>query len=197
MKLKEAQEAHVGVEQDVQREEAETVEHGCLLGSDLKRLRNSAKAFRNASRGALHMALNLLMVLPAALLCPTASRPALQSRLLRASVPCMEEGSEYAPAAWPTPARTVAELRAAAKEAAEAEALANPRPFASEDGGFSVAAMATLAVFVIGGALFFQGITGSGVARFAADQSTEVQACIQAAKTREDASSCLPPVPVI
>jgi len=167
---------------------------------DLKRLRNSAKAFRNASRGALHMALNLLMVLPAALLCPTASRPALQSRLLRASVPRMEEGSEYAPAAWPTPARTVAELRAeqaAAKEAAEAEALANPRPFASEDGGFSAVALATLAVFVIGGALFFQGITGSGVARFAADQSPEVQACIQAAKTREDASSCLPPVPVI
>ena len=146
------------------------------------------------------MALNLFMVLPAALLCPTASRPALQSRLLRASVPCMEEGSEYAPAAWPTPARTVAELRAdqaAAKEAAEAEALANPRPFASEDGGFSAVALATLAVFVIGGALFFQGITGSGVARFAADQSPEVQACIQAAKTREDASSCLPPVPVI
>ena len=164
---------------------------------DLKRIRNSAKAFRNASRGALHMALNLLMVLPAALLCPTASRPALQSRLLRASVPCMEEGSEYAPAAWPTPARTVAELRVAAKEAAEAEALANPRPFASEDGGFSAVALATLAVFVIGGALFFQGITGSGVARFAADQSPEVQACIQAAKTREDASSCLPPVPVI
>jgi hypothetical protein len=147
-----------------------------------------------------HMALNLLMVLPAALLCPTASRPALQSRLLRASVPRMEEGSEYAPAAWPTPARTVAELRteqAAAKEAAEAEALANPRPFASEDGGFSAVALATLAVFVIGGALFFQGITGSGVARFAADQSPEVQACIQAATTREDASSCLPPVPVI
>jgi hypothetical protein len=109
----------------------------------------------------------------------------------------MEEGSEYAPAAWPTPARTVAELRVAAKEAAEAEALANPRPFASEDGGFSAVALATLAVFVIGGALFFQGITGSGVARFAADQSPEVQACIQAAKTREDASSCLPPVPVI
>ena len=153
---------------------------------------NSAKVFRNASRGALqywytHMALNLLMVLPAALLCPTASRPALQSRLLRASVPRMEEGSEYAPAAWPTPARTVA----------EAEALANPRPFASEDGGFSAVALATLAVFVIGGALFFQGITGSGVARFAADQSPEVQACIQAATTREDASSCLPPVPVI
>jgi len=143
------------------------------------------------------MALNLLMVVPVALLCPTASRPALQSRLLRASVPRMEEGSDYAPAAWPTPARTVAELRAAAKEAAEAEALANPRPFASEDGGFSAVALATLAVFVIGGALFFQGITGSGVARFAADQSPEVQACIQAAKTREDASSCLPPVPVI
>ena len=28
----EAQEAHVGVEQDVQREEAETVEHGCCSG---------------------------------------------------------------------------------------------------------------------------------------------------------------------
>ena len=148
------------------------------------------------------MALHFLVGVTAALLCPTASRLAVQSRLLRASVPRMEEGSEtdYAPAAWPTPARTVAELRAeqaAAKEAAEAEALANPRPFASEDGGFSVVAMATLAVFIIGGALFFQGITGSGVARFAADQSTEVQACIQAAKTREDASSCLPPVPVI
>ena len=101
--------------------------------------------------------------------------------------------------AWPQPAKTVAELQAAeaaAKEAAEAEALANPSPFTAESGDFSVVALATLIVFVIGGSLFFSGITGGGAARFAADQSPEVQECIRQATTRSEASACLPPVPL-
>jgi hypothetical protein len=48
VKLKEAQEAHVGVEQDVQREEAETVEHGCLLGSESGSRPQKAPKFRKS-----------------------------------------------------------------------------------------------------------------------------------------------------
>jgi len=104
-----------------------------------------------------------------------------------------------APTQWPKPARSVTELQeaqAAAKEAAEAEAFANPKPFVLEGGGFSVVAAVTVAVFVVGGTLFFQGITGSGAARFADDQPPEVKECIKRATTRSEASSCLPPVPL-
>ncbi len=109
------------------------------------------------------------------------------------------EASASAPVAWPTPARTVAELQAeqaAAKEATEAEALANPSPFTTDEGGFSVVAFSTLLVFIIGGSLFFQGITGGGAARFAQEEAPEVQTCMRAAATRAEASSCLPPVPL-
>jgi len=102
-------------------------------------------------------------------------------------------------AAWPAPARSAAELQAeqaAAKEAAEAAALADPKPFTQEGGGFSPVALATVVVFVFGGALFFQGISGGGAASLFSDgESAEVQACMRKAVTRNEASACLPPVP--
>ena len=101
--------------------------------------------------------------------------------------------------AWPEPAYTVSELQAkeaAAKEAAEEAALASPTPFIDEGGGFSYVAAATVAVFVVGGAVFLQGISGGGAARFADDQPPEVQECIRQARTRNEASACLPPVPL-
>ena len=107
--------------------------------------------------------------------------------------------SETSSPVWPEPARTVAELQAAeaaAKEAAEANAMASPVPFQLEGGGFSVVALATVAVFVLGGSLFFGGISGGGAARFADDQTPEVQACIKQARDRSEASACLPPVPM-
>ena len=99
---------------------------------------------------------------------------------------------------WPTPARSFAELQQAQvdeKEAAEAAALARPKPFVADDGSFSVPALTTVAVFVAGAAFFFSGISGGGIARFD-DESPEVQACIQRASTRNEASACLPPVPL-
>ena len=102
--------------------------------------------------------------------------------------------------AWPQPSRTVAELQAeaeAAKEEAEAAAAANPKPFVMESGDFSFVALATAVVFVIAGSFFFQGITGGGIARFAGEQSPEVQECLQKASTREEASRCLPSVPLV
>ena len=100
---------------------------------------------------------------------------------------------------WPQPAKSVEEFQAeaaAAKEAAEAEALANPSPFTLEGGGFSPVALLTVLVFVAGGALFFQGITGGGAAKLLNDQSPEVQACIAKATSRAEAGMCLPPVPL-
>ena len=102
-------------------------------------------------------------------------------------------------AAWPEPAKSFSELQAEqakAKEDAEAAALASPKPFKTEEGGFSVVALATVVVFVLGGALFFQGISGGGAMRFADDQPPEVQACLGKATTRSEASLCLPPVPL-
>ena len=107
--------------------------------------------------------------------------------------------STLAPAAWPTPAASVADLQQQAleaKEAKEAEQLANPMPFTMEEGGFSAVALVTFLTFVVGGALFFQGISGGGALRFAGDQPPEVQECIRKAATREDAGKCLPPVPL-
>ena len=69
-------------------------------------------------------------------------------------------------------------------------------PFVAEGGGFSPVALTTFLVFVAGGALFFQGITGGGALRFGGEQPPEVQECIRQASTRADASACLPPVPV-
>ena len=51
-------------------------------------------------------------------------------------------------------------------------------------------------MFFVGGFLFFQGISGGGVAKFADDQSPEVQECIKRATTRSEAGLCLPPVPL-
>ena len=81
-----------------------------------------------------------------------------------------------------------------AKEAAEAAAVASPKPFIEEDGGFSVVALVVL-VFIVGASVFFQGITGGGIARFD-NQDADVQACIKQATTRDEASACLPPVPL-
>jgi hypothetical protein len=100
---------------------------------------------------------------------------------------------------WPEPAKSPAQFKeeqAAEKEAAEAEAMANPKPFLSEGGGFSPVAAATVAVFLAAGSFFFQGISGGGVSRFASDQPPEVQACLKKATTRSDASACLPAVPI-
>lgn len=102
-------------------------------------------------------------------------------------------------AAWPEPAFSVSELQAQqaqAKEEAEQAAMASPKPFIEEGGSFNVVALATVVVFVLGGAAFFQGISAGGMAQFAADQTPEVQACIKKATTRQEASACLPPVPV-
>ena len=101
-------------------------------------------------------------------------------------------------AAWPEPKFSVEELREKeqeAKEAAEAAAMASPKPFIEEDGGFSVVALSTVLVFIVGASVFFQGITGGGIARFD-NQDADVQACIKQATTRDEASACLPPVPL-
>ena len=152
-----------------------------------------------------------LLVAAAGLVCsPTASpRPALalaSARRAAAAVRLMAEGapeeassSAEAKEAWPEPAFSVAEYQAkeaAAKEAAEAAALASPKPFIEEGGGFSIVAFSTVMVFVAGAYIFIQGVSGGGIARFADDQPPEVQACIKQATTRGEASACLPPVPV-
>jgi len=136
-----------------------------------------------------------LLLSTTALLCPV--RLAIAPN--RASLLSMVDKPPSDSAAWPAPARTVAELQEAeakAKEAAEADAMANPKPFELEGGGFSLVALATVLVFVAGGSLFFQGIEGGGFARFADDQSPEVRSCIERASTRNEASACLPPVPI-
>ena len=151
----------------------------------------------------------VLLVSTAALICPLATdplRPSLAFMPRRAATIRLAESTDEnveAPApsaAWPEPAVSAAELQEAAakaKEAAEAEALANPKPFIGEEGNFSVVALATVLVFVAGGTLFFQGITGSGAAGFGgSDQSPEVQTCLKQATTRQEASACLPPVPL-
>ena len=141
--------------------------------------------------------LALLLSAAALLQSSTLLRPLRLDRCT--SVRLAEVESTEPEASWPQPASTVAELQQAqakAKELAEQEALANPTPFRTEEGGFSVVALATLAVFVLGGSIFFQGITGGGAARFVADQSPEVQACLQQATTRTETSECLPPVPL-
>ena len=79
----------------------------------------------------------------------------------------------------------------------EAEAQAAGTPFTAEGGSFSPVALTTFLVFIAGGILFFQGISGGGALRFAdSEQSPEVQACIRQAVTRAEASECLPPIPV-
>ena len=50
-------------------------------------------------------------------------------------------------------------------------------------------------VFFVGGFLFFQGVSGAGMTKFADDQSPEVQACIKRATTRNEANVCLLYVP--
>ena len=146
----------------------------------------------------------LVALVSATSLCPLVRQsphPTLISSARRATVLRLAEDSESDPSpaeVWPAPAFSVEELQAkeeAAKQAAEAEALASPKPFIGEGGGFSVVALVTVIVFVAGGSLFFSGISGGGVARFA-DDSPEVQACIKQAATRQEASACLPPVPV-
>ena len=124
--------------------------------------------------------------------------------LLTASDPDLEDANTEAdgaskPLAWPEPAATVSELQEAAakaQEAAEAKAKQEAAPFTTDGGGFSPVALATFLVFVAGGALFFQGISGGGALKFADDQPPEVQACIKRATTRAEASQCLPPVPL-
>ena len=146
-----------------------------------------------------------LLVSTAALVCPLVSREPFRPMIPHA--PCRisvlrladEEAPSAAPESWPTPAKTAAEFQAeqaAAKEEAEAAAAANPKPFILEDGGFSPVAVATVAVFVVAGSLFFQGISGGGASRFDADQPPEVQACLKKASTRDEASACLPSVPL-
>lgn len=158
------------------------------------------KSARNLCR---EMALGLLVATAVhALLLPTGQRqlPTLQRR---AAVVRLAESSDTEtdapPSAWPEPARSAADFQAEqaeAKEAAEAAALASPEPFTLEGGGFSPVALVTVVVFIIGGALFFQGISGGGAANLFSDgESAEVQACIKKAATRNEASACLPPVP--
>jgi len=123
----------------------------------------------------------------------------------------MGEGDTDDDLAWPQPAKSFAELQeeqAKAKEDAEAAALASPKPFKDEDGSFSAVAAATVLAFVAGGTIFFNGISGGGALKFAADdqlpttnfgknsERAAVQACIQRASTRAEAGACLPPVPV-
>lgn len=138
-----------------------------------------------------------LLLSTVSLLCPLVSNPLRSSPLshratiVRLATDGFEETA--APELWPEPAKTPAEFQAeqaAAKEAAEAEALARPKPFQLEDGGFSPVAAATVAVFVIAGSLFFQGISGGGISRFDGDQPPEVQECIKKATTRDEASAC-------
>ena len=154
------------------------------------------------------MAISLLLALlsPGALLSPLArepSRPSLGPVVRRAVVHLTESTDPIpeiaASVSWPEPAKSPAEFQAeqaAAKEAAEAASMANPRPFVLDDGGFSPVAVLTVVTFVVAGSLFFQGISGGGISRFDSDQSPEVQACIKKATTRDEASACLPPVPL-
>ena len=148
--------------------------------------------------------LAILFISSAALLTPMQPlRPTLKAHRF-SKIRGADDGSNAAtdplePAAWPEPANTVADLQAkeaAAKEAAEAAALASPKPLLDESGEFNLVALATVVVFVIGGSLFFSGISGSGTARFVSDQPPEVQACLREATTRSEASACLPPVPL-
>lgn len=121
------------------------------------------------------------------------SRP-LASR--RAAVVRLTEDGANQPA-WPAPAKTVEELQAEAteaKEAAEAAAKEGAAPLTTEGGQFSIVALVTVLVFFVAGGTFFQGISGGGVAKFL-DDDPEVQACVRAATTRDEASKCLPPVP--
>ena len=101
---------------------------------------------------------------------------------------------EPAQQAWPEPAFSVAELQAKeneAIEAAEAATRATAVPLTTEGGTFSYVALTTVLVFFVGGFLFFQGVSGAGMTKFADDQSPEVQACIKQATTRNEANVCL------
>ena len=84
-----------------------------------------------------------------------------------------------------------------AREAAEAAIQASAAPLTTESGTFSYVALATVLIFFVGGFLFFQGVSGGGAAKFADDQSPEVQACIKQATTRTEVGLCLPPVPLL
>jgi len=103
--------------------------------------------------------------------------------------------------AWPKPARSAAEVQDAqtkAKEEAEAAIQQAAAPLTTEGGTFSYVAAFTVIIFFIGGAAFFQGITGGGALKLATgDQPPEVQECIQRATTRSEAGLCLPPVPLL
>ena len=144
-----------------------------------------------------------LLVSTAPLLCPQFAR--IPHHPLRVAAPPhraavrLEQGrsNDVAEAAWPQPAKTASELQqeqVKAKEAAEAAALASPSPFKMEDGDFSFVALLTVVVFIAGGTLFFQGISGGGALRFADDQPPELRACLQRVTTRSEANACLPPV---
>lgn len=143
--------------------------------------------------------LTLLSASTALLHSPSCSRDPLRPSLALAShraavVRLTEDASQPA---WPAPAKTVEELQAeatAAKEAEEAATREAAAPLTTESGTFSYVALVTVLVFFVGGGAFFQGITGGGVAKFL-DDDPEVQACVRAAATRNDASKCLPPVP--
>ena len=113
----------------------------------------------------------------------------------RAAVVRLTEGANDP--SWPAPAKTVEELQAEAAEALEAAEAATrqaAKPLTTESGTFSYVALVTVLVFFVGGGAFFQGVTGGGVAKFM-DDDPEVQACVKAATTRDEASKCLPPVP--
>ena len=126
-----------------------------------------------------------------------APRRAASVRLSEGADPPAEATTTEAQA-WPEPAQTPADIQAAqakAKEEAEAAALANPKPLTTESGDFSGVALITVLVFIAGGFLFLQGITGAGALKFAAgDESPEGQACLKQAKTRDEAGQCLPKV---
>lgn len=153
------------------------------------------------------MALTILsLASTAALFQPLARGPPLRPSLTMtprghgaATVHLLADEDADSTRAWPEPSFNLTEFReseAKAKEVAEAEAIASPRPFQLEGGGFSVVALATVLVFVGAGSFFFQGISGGGAARLAGDQPPEVQTCINKAATRSEASACLPPVPL-
>ena len=145
-----------------------------------------------------------LLMATAGLMRPATHFPPLGSSLVpsRAAIRLTDEQVDAGAtdAVWPKPAKSVAELQQAqlaATEEADAKAQADAAPFQTDEGGFSPVAFLTLLVFVIGGGLFFQGISGGGAAQlFVDNQSPEVQACVRQATTRGEASLCLPPVPL-
>ena len=86
----------------------------------------------------------------------------------------------------------------AAEPEVEAEAAIQQAaaPLTTEEGTFSYVAGLTVIVFFIGGAAFFQGITGGGALKLAGDQPPEVQKCIKQATTRNEANICMRNVPL-